>query len=85
MRKPMFDENDRYSDEANEISMRASRCLRPIITEFGDAGYSVRQISVVLIEAVHEATLDYLLSEQRKETNKHRTKFSKESSNGTEA
>jgi len=59
--KRLFDENDRYTEEANKLSGRVYNRLRPIIEEMAEEGFSIRDIEYIAQRDVTDICLNLLL------------------------
>lgn len=53
-RRPLYDEFDRWSDAANAVSVEVQAALRPLFLKYSEAGYSVRQLSHIMMSDVLE-------------------------------
>jgi hypothetical protein len=48
VKRRLFDENDRYTQDATRFDQRASRCLQPLIDDAVREGFSVRDVMTLL-------------------------------------
>jgi hypothetical protein len=46
--KSLFDENDRWTPEANRLTMEVRHLLEPLFKQWAKDGYSVREISHII-------------------------------------
>jgi len=63
--KKLFDENDKYTEEANKLSMRVCSKLLPDINEMSERGYSLRDIEYVCQKAIMDICLSLILSQMK--------------------
>lgn len=63
--KSLFNENFRYTDEANAVAVSASIACRHIMDEWAGYGYSPREIAYIMKWAISDLELEKLI-EMRK-------------------
>lgn len=59
--KSLFDENFRYTEEANAIGFSTSIACRRIMDEWAGYGYSPREIAHIMKWAISDLELDRLI------------------------
>ena len=65
VKKRLYDnENDRYIDATIKLDLETTRALRPIFDRCTKAGYSYRDISHVMMQAVFGLEMEAILTQQ---------------------
>ena len=59
--KHLFNDDDRYTQEAQDLHAEVSNAIVPIIKKYSDMGYSVRDIQYVVQGAGFDACLDIMI------------------------
>ena len=57
----LFDDNDRYTHEADSLDNEAYALLKPLMEKYCRLGYSVRQIEYVMTKTVADVALGNIL------------------------
>jgi len=61
--KHLFNDDDRYTDEALSLDAEIQHVMTPIIKKYFDKGYSVRDIEYILHGTVTCVCLDKIMDE----------------------
>lgn len=69
--KQLFDPIDEtYLEPTVELDDRFVKAVRPLILEFSERGYSIREIQTLLIGTIFEITLEQLITKQAEKAKK---------------
>ena len=59
--KPMYNEDERYTDDANELSQEVALAIRPIMEKYHKQGFKMREISQIAASEVSLIELSELI------------------------
>jgi hypothetical protein len=63
--KPLFHpEDETYLESATELDDRFVNAVRPLILEFSERGYSLREIQILMTGTLVELTLEQILTKR---------------------
>jgi hypothetical protein len=65
MKKEMFDDDSRYREAGTIIDEQTNRALRDIFKFWVQEGYCARQISHIMLLAVHDLELESVLFNEK--------------------
>jgi len=68
MKKEMFDNNGRYGEAAGMIDVQTIKALKDIFKFWINEGYCARQISHIMLLAVHDIELESVLFNEQKQS-----------------
>lgn len=61
--KNLYNEKDEtYSEETSELDYKVNAAIQPIFDEYVKLGYSIRQISHVMLNTIWECELMYMFN-----------------------
>jgi len=66
MKKEMFNDDSRYNEAATAIDEQTNRALKDIFSFWIKEGYCARQISHIMLLAVHDLELESILYNDEK-------------------
>lgn len=72
----LFDDNECYTNEANDLDKEVSNFIRPIVKRMVEMGYSTREAESVILCAVNMICVEERLGKQIKKS-KERRNFEK--------
>ena len=73
----LFDDNECYTEDANELDIKVSRLLKPIVKEYLKYGYSSREVENILVNSVTMTCIEARLGKQVKRAKERRANAKK--------
>ena len=70
--KSLFDENECYTNEANDLDKKVGNFIRPIVKRMVEMGYSTREAESVILCAVNMTCFEERLGKQIKQSREKR-------------
>lgn len=63
MMKSLYDDNDRYTNAANDFDLEVYRAIQPIFDKWVSLGFSIRDLACITRASVNNLELGALLSD----------------------
>ncbi len=61
MPKQLFNEDETWSDEANDFGREVEEAIKPVLREYAEKGYGLRELTYIAIQIISATTMEMIV------------------------